>query len=83
MEDDDRLILLTFVWTLVAFKLITSIMVLFFFPSVEALVVVLALSVPWVIGGFIYFGFYTRVKMRLVRVRARRRKLIYQEWNVD
>lgn len=83
MDDDDRLILLAFSWTLIAFKLVTSALVLFFFPSVEALVVVVVLSVPWVIGAFVYFGMYTRIKMRLVRARARRRRLIYQEWNVD
>ncbi len=83
MDDDDRLILMTFAWTLAAFKLVTSALVLFFFPSVEALLIVVALSVPWVIGGFVYFGFYARIRMRLMRVRARRRQLIYQEWNLD
>lgn len=83
MDDDDRLILMTFAWTLAAFKLATSALVLYFFPSVESLLIVIMLSVPWVIGGFVYFGFYSRVKMRLIRVRARRKRLIYQEWNVD
>lgn len=83
MDSDDRLIVMTFAWTLAAFKLVTSALVLFFFPSVDALLIVIALSVPWIIGGIVYFGIYTKVKLRLIRVRTRRRRLIYQEWNVD
>ncbi|HUG15492.1 MAG TPA: hypothetical protein VMM78_10815 [Thermomicrobiales bacterium] len=79
----DRAVLTAFVVTLVAFKLVTSVMVLYFFPSLHALIIVLALSSMWIIAGAIYGGLTTRVKMRFLRARARRRQLLYEEWNVD
>ena len=33
------------------FKLVTSIMVLYFFPSWHAVIVILAVSVPWIVAG--------------------------------
>ncbi|HQX63394.1 MAG TPA: hypothetical protein PK593_08040 [Thermomicrobiales bacterium] len=71
------------VWTLFAFKVVTSILILIVFPTLDAVAVVVALSVPWFIAALFYFGVTGRVRMRLLRVRARRRKLIYQEWNVE
>jgi hypothetical protein len=41
------------------------------------------LSSMWIIAGAIYFGAVTRVKLRLLRGRARRKQLLYQEWNVE
>lgn len=79
----DRAILTAFILTLVGFKLVTSVMVLYFFPSRHALILVLALSSMWIIAGAMYFGAITRVKVRLLRGRARRRKLLHEEWNVD
>ena len=79
----DRAVLTAFVATLVGFKLVTSVMVLYFFPSTHALILVLALSSMWIIAGAIYGGLVTRVKMRLLRARARRRQLLFEEWNVD
>lgn len=81
--DDGRTILTAMIVTVVSFKLITSVMVLYFFPSLHALVLVLALSVMWIIAGVTYGGIYSRVKLRLLRVRARRRQLIHEEWNID
>jgi hypothetical protein len=81
--DDGRAVLTAMIMTLVGFKLITSVMVFYFFPSLHTLVFVLALSVTWIIAGAYYGGVYSRVKYRLLRARARRRQLIYKEWNVD
>jgi hypothetical protein len=81
--DDGRTVLIAMIMTLVGFKLITSVMVFYFFPSLHTLVMVLALSVTWIIAGVYYGGVYSRVKYRLLRGRARRRELIYKEWNVD
>jgi predicted membrane channel-forming protein YqfA (hemolysin III family) len=81
--DDARTVLTAFILTLVGFKVVTSIMVLYFFPSLHALVLVIALSSMWVIGGVIYGGIYSRVKLRLLRARAKRNKLLHQEWHVD
>jgi len=81
--DDYRPVLIAQIATLGVFKIVTSIMILYFFPSWHALLVVIGLSIPWVLGGCWYAGFYSRIKLRLIRVRARRKKLLYQEWHVD
>jgi hypothetical protein len=81
--DDERAILTTMIMTVVSFKLITSVMVLYFFPSLHTLILVLALSVMWIVAGAIYGGIYSRVKLRLLRARAKRRHLVYKEWHVD
>ena len=81
--DDSRATLIIHIATLGGFKIVTSILILYFFPSWEALVVVLGLSVPWIVAAIWYFGVYSRVHLRLVRVRARRKELVRQEWNVD
>lgn len=83
-EDDAqiRTVVWASVWTLLGFKIVTSILILIVFPTVDALAVVLALSAPWFTGALFYFGLFGRVRVRLLRARARRRKLIYQEWNV-
>ena len=77
----------TIVWasvgTLFGFKLVTSILILVVFPTIDALLIVLALSVPWFFAMIYYVVFFEGSRFRLLRARARRRKLIYQEWNVD
>lgn len=82
-DANERAILKTFVLTLVALKVVTSAMILYVFPSMHALVVVLALSLMWLIAGVTYGGAYSRIKFRLLKARARRRQLLHQEWNVD
>ena len=81
--DDWRPVLISQIATLFAFKIATSILIVWFFPSWEAVVVVLALSVPWIVAAIWYFGVIGRMRYRLMRVRAKRRRLIYQEWHVD
>ncbi len=82
-ETEVRTIVWASVWTLLGFKIVTSILILIVFPTMDAFAVVIALSAPWFIGGLFYYGFFGKVRMRLLRARARRRKLIYQEWNID
>lgn len=81
--DDSRTIIIAHVATLGVFKLVTSVMILYFFPSWHALIVIVALSIPWIVAGIWYGGLYSRVRVRLVRGRRRRALLIHQEWNVD
>jgi hypothetical protein len=82
-DDDGRAVVISFIATLFAVKILTSILILIVFPSVDAALVICALSVPWFVGAGWYFGVAGRVRMRLMRGRARRRRLIYEEWNVD
>jgi Na+-driven multidrug efflux pump len=81
--DDGRAVLTAMIMTVVSFKLITSLLIFYFFPSWHTLMFLLALSVSWIIAGVYYGGVYSRVKYRLLRARARRRRLIHQEWHVD
>jgi hypothetical protein len=81
--DNTRATIVTHVATIGVFKLVTSILVLYYFPSWHAVSVILAVSVPWIVAGVWYFGLYTRIRVRLVRGRMRRRALMHQEWHVD
>lgn len=83
MDDETRSVLIAQVVTLGVFKIVTSILILFYFPSWHALIVILALSVPWIAAGVWYGGVVSRVKMRLMRGRMRRKQLLHQEWNLD
>lgn len=81
--DDTRAILIAHIATLGGFKFATSILILYFFPSWHALIMILALSVPWIVAGCWYFGVYSRVRLRLVRGRMRRGAMVHKEWHVD
>ena len=83
MDDDSRTILIAHIATLGGFKVVTSVLILYYFPSWEAVLIVCGLSVPWFVAAIWYFGLVTRVRLRLMRVRARRAQLLHQEWNVD
>jgi hypothetical protein len=83
MDRETRSVLIAHIATLAGFKLVTSILILAFFPSWHALIVIVALSVPWVAVGLWYGGVVSRIRLRLVRARMRRKKMLHQEWNVD
>lgn len=80
---DIKTIVWASVWTLLGFKIVTSIIILIAFPTTDAFWMVTALSVPWIFGGLFYYGFFGRIRPGMVRMRAHRKKLIHQEWNVD
>jgi hypothetical protein len=82
-DDDGRAVVIAFIITLFVAKVVTSIFILIIFPSIDAALVVCALSVPWIIAAGWYFKIVGHVRLRLMRARAKRRKLIYEEWNVD
>jgi len=81
--DDARPVLITYVATLGVFKIVTSILILYYFPSWHAVVIIVALSIPWIVAGVWAGGIYSRVRLRLLRVRRRRKALLHQEWHVD
>jgi len=80
---DIKTIIWASIWTLLGFKIVTSIIILIAFPTTDAFWMVMALSAPWIFGGLFYYGFFGRIRPGMVRMRARRKKLIHQEWNVD
>jgi hypothetical protein len=73
----------TFVGSLAALKFLTSIMILYYFPSWHTLVLVLALSVAWIVLPFYYIARNPRSRYRLLRARVRRNELLRQEWDVE
>jgi hypothetical protein len=68
---------------LVGFKVVTSLLVLVFFPSLETALVVVGLSVMWLLAAGWWAASHARAPARLLRARARRRRLIRQEWRAD
>jgi hypothetical protein len=80
---DDRRSMLVFFGVLVAFKIWTVILILTLVTSWSTLAFLAATHVLWLaLGAFLLwapFLFWSR----LVRVRAKRRKLQHAEWNVE
>ncbi len=83
MTDDDMAVLWTFVGSLVAVKLITSLLILYHFPSWHSVMLVVMLSVIWFVPPLYYLVRNPRARYRLLRARARRHKLLRQEWEVE
>lgn len=83
MTNNDMAVVWTFVGSLITVKLLTSLLILYYFPSWHTLVLVLALSVVWFVPPFYYFTRHSRNRYRLLRVRLRRNELLRQEWEVE
>lgn len=83
MKKSDRQLLITYVLTFGFIKLFTSVMVLYYFWSREAVIIILLLSVPWVLGGVWYVAHLGRRGVLRWKVRKLRRRLLWEEWNVD
>lgn len=83
MRNDDMAVVWTFAGSLITVKLLTSLLILYHFPSWHTLVLVLALSVVWFVPPFYYFSRHSQGHFRLLRGRARRNELLRQEWEVD
>lgn len=82
MEEIDREVIRWTIWTIVAFKVVTSLMVLWFFPSWGALGFVCALSVPWFVAAGIWLRRRVQWWHDRRRIRARRAQLIASEWDL-
>lgn len=82
MSKEDRSVIWAFVGSLATVKLVTSIMILYYFPSWHTLLLVVALSIAWFIPPIFYLGIHSRARARLVRARMRRKELLRQEWDI-
>lgn len=82
ISKEDRAVVWAFVGSLVTVKLVTSIMILYYFPSWHTLLLVVALSIVWFLPPIFYLGMHSKAHARLVRARMRRRELLRQEWDV-
>ncbi|MGH2364210.1 MAG: hypothetical protein ACRDGF_01645 [Chloroflexota bacterium] len=70
----------TYVGVLVAFKIVTAIFILYYTHAFAVIAILLLLHLPWVVGAIALFGAPGTYWLRLVRVRARRKELIRQEF---
>jgi hypothetical protein len=80
---DEKAILMAFGGTLIAFKVITSVMIVAVFPSWKHLVIVLALNGFWFLPLLYYVPRHLHVRYRLWNVRLRRHRFVAQEWKID
>jgi hypothetical protein len=83
MSKEDQTVVWAFVGSLLTVKLVTSILVLYYFPSWHTLVLVVAFSVLWFVPPIAYFGIHSQRRYRLVKVRLRRKELLRQEWETE
>lgn len=83
MNKNDMAIVWTFIGSLVTLKLLTSIMILYFFPSWHTVLLVVVLSVVWFVPPVYYLTRHSQGRFRLIRARVRRNELLRQEWNVE
>jgi hypothetical protein len=83
VSHEDKTVVWTFVGSLITVKLVTSVVILYYFPSWHTLLLVGALSVAWFLPPVMYLMSKSPGRYRLLRARARRRELVRQEWNVE
>lgn len=69
--------------TLIGFKIVTSVLILWYFPSWNAVLIVVALSSLWFLPLLYLVPRHVSVRQRLWRMRLRRRELVRQEWKVE
>ena len=81
--EDDRGAMYAYIGILAGFKIFTLIVILWLTSSWQAVVFVVAIHVLWfAVAAGLVAGPAT-FWARLVRMRARRRQLLHQEWHVE
>lgn len=73
----------TFIGVVLGFKLWTIILILLFWPTGEALLLMLAMNWPFLLGALVLIAGPALVWYRLLRARARRRRLLWEEWHLE
>ena len=68
---------------LLGFKIFTLILILWLTSSWQAVVFVVASHVMWLAVGAVLIAGPAAFWARLVRGRAKRRRLVHQEWHVE
>lgn len=80
---EDRNSLYAYVGVLVGFKIWTLILILWLMSSWHAVVFIVVGHVLWIVAIAVIVAGPATFWMRLLRARARRRKLQHAEWHVD
>jgi len=83
MDKRDRTALWTLVWVMFTFKAVTALMILVMLPGEGTLSLLIAMHVPWFVGAAALVAIPGIFWYRLVRVRAKRKRLIWEEWHVE
>lgn len=81
--EDVRATLWGMALTLIGFKIVTSVLILWYFPSWNALFIVIALSSLWFLPLAYLVPRHVSIRQRIWRMRLKRRELMHQEWNID
>ena len=83
MDKRDRTALWTLVWVMFTFKAVTALMILIMLPGEGTIPLLIAMHVPWFLGAVALLAIPGIVWYRLIRVRAKRKRLIWEEWHVE
>lgn len=83
MDEDGRAAAWTFVGIILAFKVITSIVIFMMQPSLASATFLFAMQWYWLLVPLPLIVLPVLFWYRLWRVRKRRRKLIHSEWMVN
>ena len=83
MTNDDMSVVWSFIGALFAFKFVTSIFILYYFPSWHTVLFLAVLSTAWFVPPIYYLARNPRGRFRLLRARVRRGELLRQEWEVE
>lgn len=83
MHNEDLTVVWAFAGALFMVKFVTSIMILYYFPSWTTFMLLILLSIAWFIPPLFYLMHNPKGRYRLWRARVRRRELLRQEWHVE
>lgn len=83
LSDHDRAVIKGHIASLLIVKFFTTVLVLYYFMSWQASLILVVLSLPWIFAGAYYFGRNGRFRYRHWKYRHLRERLIREEWHVD
>ena len=83
MDKRDKAALWTLIWVLLTFKIVTVLMIAVMLPGEGTIKLLIATHVPWFFGGAALIAIPGVFWYRLVKVRAKRKRLIWEEWHVE
>ena len=83
LSDADRTLIKGQIAALGLVKLVASVLTLYYFPSWHAVLIVVVLSLPWIVGGGYYLGRTSWFRYRFWKFRHLRKRLLREEWLMD
>ena len=83
MDEDSKAAAWTFVGMILAFKVVTSIIIFVMAPTAHAFIFLLVMQWYWLLLPIPLIAVPLMFWLRLRRVRKKRRQLILSEWAVD